>query len=212
MSSATLNCVSLSAKAHVSGRELQNKRRVKCLARSKSACVASLEQAKTWGESACKLALTATACTMLTIAPAHLALAIPQTSTCATEICDGNDYSNKDLRQEFYTKGSVKYANFSNSNLERVSLFGANLMGANLSGANLTYSDLGQANLTNADLRGARLEGAIVSSTRFDGAKIEGSDWTDVIVRSDINKELCAIASGTNPVTGVDTKDSLLCF
>eukprot|EP00976_Prorocentrum_cordatum_P106524 1194470-Prorocentrum_minimum.AAC.1 len=167
-------------------------------------------KAKTWGENACKLALTATACTLLTCAPANVALAIPQTSTCATESCDGNDYSNKDLRKEYFTKGSVKYANFSNSNLERVSLFGANLQASNLSGANLTYADLGQANLTGADLTGARLEGAIVSSAKFDGAKIEGSDWTDVIVRSDINKELCEIASGTNPVTGVDTKDSLL--
>jgi hypothetical protein len=40
------------------------------------------------------------------------ALAIPQTSACATASCDDGDYSNRDLRKEFYTKGSLKRANF----------------------------------------------------------------------------------------------------
>jgi len=170
-----------------------------------------------------------------------------QTSTCATELCDGNDYSGKDLTKEYYTKGSVKFADFTNSNLERVSLFGANLTGAKLvgtplclaprrhqpphvtasawilsqfttdrplsvpPGANLTYADLGQANLTKADLSDARLEGAIVSSTIFDNVTIVGTDFTDTIIRKDINDYLCSIASGTNPTTGVETRDSLLC-
>ena len=41
--------------------------------------------------------------------------------------------------------------------------------------------------------------------------KIAGSDWTDVVLRKDTQRKLCAIASGTNPTTGVDTKESLLC-
>jgi len=156
-------------------------------------------------------AAAAAACTLLLGSPVPAALAIPQTSTCATELCDGNDYSGKDLTKEYYTKGSVKFADFTNSNLERVSLFGANLTGAKLVGANLTYADLGQANLTKADLSDARLEGAIVSSTIFDNVTIVGTDFTDTIIRKDINDYLCSIASGTNPTTGVETRDSLLC-
>jgi len=75
----------------------------------------------------------------------------------------------------------------------------------------LTYADLGQANLTKADLSDARLEGAIVSSTIFDNVTIVGTDFTDTIIRKDINDYLCSIASGTNPTTGVETRDSLLC-
>ena len=34
---------------------------------------------------------------------------------------------------------------------------------------------------------------------------------TDVVLRKDVQKQLCSIASGKNPVTGIDTKDSLVC-
>lgn len=65
--------------------------------------------------------------------------------------------------------------------------------------------------MTKADLSDARLEGAIVSSTIFDNVTIVGTDFTDTIIRKDINDYLCSIASGTNPTTGVETRDSLLC-
>lgn len=43
------------------------------------------------------------------------------------------------------------------------------------------------------------------------GAKITGTDWTDVVMGKYMQKQLCGIADGTNPVTGVDTKESLFC-
>lgn len=43
------------------------------------------------------------------------------------------------------------------------------------------------------------------------GANISGSDWTDVVLRKDQQLYLCSIADGTNPVTGVSTRESLGC-
>ena len=79
---------------------------------------------------------------------------------CATNSCDGNDYSNRDLTDQFYTKGSLKRANFSGSNLTGVTLFGADLTEANFTGADLTNANIGQCNLTGTIFTA----GAILSS------------------------------------------------
>ena len=67
--------------------------------------------------------------------------------------------------------------------------------------AALTTSPHADVNMTNAILSSARLEGAIVTN----------ADFSNVILRSDILAKVCANASGTNPVTGVDTRESLMC-
>lgn len=163
------------------------------------------------------LSLCAATCTALVLGASSpqipTALAIPQTSECATNSCDDNDYSGKDLTDQYYTKGSVKRAKFVNSNLAGVTLFGADLTEADFTGADLTNANIGQCNLTGTIFTNANLSGAIVSGANMDDVgNIDGSDWTDVIVRKDVNDKLCAKGpTGENPVTGNPTAMTLFC-
>ena len=76
--------------------------------------------------------------------------------------------------------------------------------------SNVEMAQFNRAILKNAVLREMYVSGA----TLFEGvATIENSDWSDTMLRKDQTKYLCAhpTAKGTNPTTGVDTRESLMC-
>ncbi len=127
------------------------------------------------------------------------------------EILLGADFSGRDLTDSSFSKAYLRQSNFSGANLSGVSFFAANLESANFTGANLSNATLDSARLIKANLTNANLEGAFAANTRFDGATIDGADFTDVLLRQDEQKKLCKLAKGTNPVTGRDTRDTLYC-
>lgn len=129
----------------------------------------------------------------------------------------GNDFDFKDLTGEnfegaqFY-KVNFRQTNFTNANLKRVNMFGSFAKGAIFKGADMTGADIESVDFQQADLSDAILTEAEVAGAQFRQlASIEGSDWTDVNLRKDQRKYLCTLASGTNPVTGNVTKETLLC-
>lgn len=129
---------------------------------------------------------------------------------------DGSDFSNQNLRGVAFQQSIVRDANFKGSNLVGASFFDATVDGSNFEDADLSLANVEMAQFNRANLKNAVMHEMYVSgSTLFEGVKdIEGSDWSDTMLRKDQQKYLCSLdsARGTNPTTGVDTRESLMCL
>lgn len=123
----------------------------------------------------------------------------------------GRDFSDQVLTDSSFTKANLRNSNLSHSDLTGVSFFAANLESANLEGANLTNATLDAARIIKTNLTNAVLTGAFAANAKFDGAIIDGADFTDVLLRQDEQDKLCEVAQGTNPTTGKETRATLMC-
>ena len=81
----------------------------------------------------------------------------------------------------------------------------------NLEGVDLSDTLSDRDNFQRTNLNNAVLTNMIASGSSFAGAQIEGADFSYAVLDSDDQKNLCKIAEGINPTTGISTKDSLEC-
>ncbi|MEB3256249.1 MAG: pentapeptide repeat-containing protein [Synechococcaceae cyanobacterium] len=144
-----------------------------------------------------------------------LLLALPPAAWAAMDyakqVLIGADFHSADLRGVTFNLTNLRDADLHDADLRGASLFGAKLQDANLSGADLREATLDSAVLQGTDLRNARLDDAFAFNTRFLDVRIDGADFSGVPLRGDALKSLCAVATGTNPISHRETRDTLGC-
>jgi uncharacterized protein YjbI with pentapeptide repeats len=121
------------------------------------------------------------------------------------------DMHGRNLQQQEFLKASLEGFDLSDTDLRGAVFNTANLQNANLRGADLEDAVAFASRFDGADLSGAVLRNAMLMNSKFTAAVIEGADFTDAVLDLPQQKALCGRASGTNPRTGVDTRDSLAC-
>ena len=123
----------------------------------------------------------------------------------------GADFSGADLKGATFYLTDLQDANLSNCDLQNATLYGAKLKDTNLSNSNLREVTLDSAVLDGTDLTNANLEDSFAYSTQFENVKIKGADFTNVYLPKAVLKGFCKDASGTNPFTNRETRETLEC-
>ena len=137
-----------------------------------------------------------------------------QAADFAGQDISGQDFSGQDLSHQDFTGVVAQQTNFRKANLEGAVFRKANLVRADFTGANLRGANLVDAVLDGTDWRDVTAERAVFSATILDIGNLENADLTDSLWPSKLRIMICDmddIIKGTNPKTGVETFDSLLC-
>ena len=121
------------------------------------------------------------------------------------------DLHGKDLQNTEYVKYDLSGQDLGEANLQGAYMSVTTAKNASFKGANMKDLIAYATRFDNADLSDANLTNGELMKSVFDGANIDGADFTDANLDLSQRKSLCERASGTNSQTGVDTIESLEC-
>ena len=128
----------------------------------------------------------------------------------SVDVLKGNLHG-EDLQNTEYVKYDLSGQDLGETNLQGAYMSVTTAKNASFKGANMDGLIAYATRFDNADLSDAVLTNADLLKSFFDGANIDGTDFTDSNLDLSQRKALCSRATGTNPKTGVDTLESLEC-
>jgi len=135
----------------------------------------------------------------------------------------GLDFAGLDISNQDFSKGNYKGKDFTQVLARNTNFAGSNLVGcrfpkaylinANYEGADIRGVSFEGTNMENTNLKDAVASGAYFGATIVDAANVENADFTDAQFPPKTLALMCdrPDMKGTNPTTGVDTRESAMC-
>lgn len=156
------------------------------------------------------IALLLIACTALLPVPALAASSAAVRAYDDVE-ADSKNYAGQSLIRAEFASAKLDGADFSGADLRGAVFNGSDLSQAKLHGIDFTDGIGYLSNFAGADLSDAVLTSAMLLRSNFKNANVTGADFSFAVLDRPQVLQLCKTASGVNPVTGVDTRESLGC-